>query len=168
MMQESLLFPGAADLPCNDRIVKIECSIDDMSAELMGALLERLFAAGALDVNYQSIFMKKNRPAYQLNVICRPEDTADLSRLILTESTAIGLRFGLMQRWIMQRQPAVFASSLGQVQVKCCTLPPELGEESFVYPEYESLRKLAEEHHLTLKEVDARIRGEIYERGCAD
>lgn len=158
----------SAPLPGNDHIVKIECSIDDMSGELMGALLERLLAAGALDVNYQSIFMKKNRPAYQLNVICRPEDTAALARLILTESTAIGLRFGLMQRWIMQRRPAVFASSLGPVQVKCCTLPPQLGEGSFIYPEYESLKKLAAEHHLTLKEVDGRIRGEIYERGSAE
>ena len=67
-----------------------------------------------------------------------------------------------MERLILKREATDFASSLGSVQVKRCTLPQTLGGESFVYPEYDSLKALAQAQHLPLKTVDAVVRGELF------
>lgn len=150
-------------LPFNDEIVKLECNIDDLSGELMGALLEQLFTKVKVrDAFYQSIFMKKNRPAYLLTVLCTKEQVADAARIVLTESTAIGLRYSVMKRLICERSTGQFESSLGTVQVKHCTLPKCLGSESITYPEYEDLKRLSEEIGVSLKKVEGIVRGELY------
>lgn len=146
----------------NDEIIKIECNIDDSSGELLGYLAEKLQQAGAFDVSYTGVFMKKNRPAYELKVICAPDKLLSLSKIILNESTSIGLRYIPMKRIILKREIFDYESKLGQIKVKRCTLPDELGGNVFTYPEYESLKALAENKHLTLKETDAIIRGELY------
>ena len=146
----------------NDEIIKIECNIDDSTGELLGYLMEKLQQAGALDVSYKSVYMKKSRPAYELNVICNPDKLLSLSTIILTESTSIGLRYTTMKRIILQRESFEYETSLGKVTAKRCTLPSALGGQYFIYPEYESLKELAKQNNLTLKETDAIIRGELY------
>ena len=105
--------------------------------------------------------MKKNRPAYELNVICSPDKLLSLSTVILTESTSIGLRYTPMKRIILERESFEYESSLGKVKAKRCTMPSALGGQYFIYPEYESLKGLAKQNNLTLKETDAVIRGEL-------
>ncbi len=155
-------------LPVGDQagtqVIKIECNIDDMSGELFGRLLERLLQEGARDVSYLPVYMKKNRPAYLLTVICDASLLKHLSHLILCESTAIGLRYAPMQRLIMKRNLEEFNSALGCCQVKHCVLPPELGAGEYYYPEYESVKELAHKHGLTVKDADALIRGELAAR----
>ncbi|MGN0266239.1 MAG: nickel pincer cofactor biosynthesis protein LarB, partial [Lachnospiraceae bacterium] len=75
-----------------DQIVKLESNIDDCSGEVMGYVMERLFEAGARDVSYMPIFMKKNRPAYQLNVICTTDKVDAMEKIIFSETTTIGIR----------------------------------------------------------------------------
>lgn len=145
----------------NDEIIKIECNIDDSSGELLGYLMEKLLQKGALDVSYKSVYMKKNRPAYELNVICTSDNLLSLSAVILTESTSIGLRYTPMKRIVLEREIFEYKSSLGTVKAKRCTLPYALGGQCFIYPEYESLKELAYKNNLTLKETDAIIRGEL-------
>ncbi|MBO8415930.1 MAG: DUF111 family protein, partial [Proteobacteria bacterium] len=146
----------------NDEIIKIECDIDDMSGELLGALMQKLFALGAADVHFSPVFMKKNRPAYQLDVLIKLELLSQAAELILRESTAIGLRYTKMQRLIMDRVQEDFHSSLGLVRVKRCTMPESLGSAQFIYPEYENLTILAAINNMTLKEVEAIVRSELY------
>ena len=124
--------------------------------------MEKLQQAGALDVSYKSVYMKKSRPAYELNVICNPDKLLSLSTIILTESTSIGLRYTTMKRIILQRENFEYETSLGKVTAKRCTLPSALSRQYFIYPEYDSLKELAKQNNLTLKETDAIIRGELY------
>lgn len=153
--------PLPPDLRGNDEIVKIECNIDDCSGELMSALMEKLFVLGACDVSFTPLFMKKNRPAFELNVMVKPHKLRQAAALIMRESTAIGIRYSVMQRLIMDRHEEMFDSSLGPVEVKRCVLPPELGDYSTVYPEYESVKEAAQRHRISVKEADAVIRGEL-------
>lgn len=148
--------------PFGDTIIEIKSNIDDCSGELLGALMEKLLQAGAQDVSFSSIFMKKNRPAVTLCVLCHEDKIAELTRLILTESSSIGVRFSRQQRLIMKREAQEFNSSLGTVQVKRCELNPALGQHVCVYPEFDSLKALAAKCGLPLKEVEARVKGELY------
>lgn len=151
---------GAA--PYGDEIIELKSNIDDTTGELLGALMDKLLAAGAQDVSFRSIFMKKNRPAVELCVLCHEDKVPELTRIILTESSSIGVRFSRQQRLIMKREAGEFASSLGPVKVKRCTLNPALGQHEVIYPEFESIKEIAAQTKLPLKEVEARIKGELY------
>lgn len=122
-----------------DFIYKLESNIDDCSGEILGYVMERLLEAGARDVHYIPVFMKKNRPAYQLNVICKEEDIKALENIIFEETTTIGIRKIRMERTVLPRKIVTFDSSMGKVDIKVV----ELSSGLKAYPEYESVRKLA-------------------------
>lgn len=132
-----------------DRICKLETNIDDCSGEMLGYVMDRLLEAGARDVHYTPVFMKKNRPAYQLNVICTREDAAKLEEIIFSETTTIGIRRMEMERSVLSRRTLRVPTSLGEASVKVCTAP---GEDRY-YPEYDSVVELAKEHGLPFGEV---------------
>ena len=132
-----------------DVIWKLETNVDDCSSELLGYVMELLLDAGAKDAFYMPIYMKKNRPAYLLTVLCAEQDRKEMERILFRETTTIGIRRTQMERTILPRQILTFASSLGEAVVKVCCFEGE----TWVYPEYESVRKLAKEHNLPLKEV---------------
>jgi len=100
--------------------------------------------------------MKKNRPAYQLNVICDREDVSKLEQIIFEETTTIGIRHIEMGRTVLRRESRVIKTSLGEAKVKQC----EIGSELRVYPEYESVKELCEKNHLAFQEVYERIKRE--------
>ncbi len=127
-----------------DVIYKLESNIDDCSGEVLGYVLEQLFEAGARDVHYLPVFMKKNRPAWQLNVICKEEDIPGLEAIIFRETTTIGIRRVRMERTVLKRQQKEVKTPYGTVRVKVCELK---GEPRF-YPEYESLIELCREKKL--------------------
>ncbi len=132
-----------------DSIYKLETNIDDCSGEALGFVMERLFKAGARDVHYHPVFMKKNRPAYQLNVICSKEDISKLEKIIFEETTTIGIRRSCMERTILERELICVQTSLGQAQMKVCGI----GTEKRAYPEYESVVALCKEHQLPYQTV---------------
>ena len=88
----------------SDAICKLETNIDDCSGEVLGYTMERLFAAGARDVHYMPVFMKKNRPGWQLNVICDETKIAELEQIIFEETTTIGIRRIPVERSVLDRQ----------------------------------------------------------------
>ena len=87
----------------SDYIYKLESNIDDCTGEALGYVLEQLFEAGARDVHYSPVYMKKNRPAYQLNVICSEEMLTKMEEIIFRETTTIGIRRMKMERTVLKR-----------------------------------------------------------------
>lgn len=132
-----------------DRIYKLESNIDDCTGEMLGYVMERLFEAGARDVHYMPVFMKKNRPAYQLNVICDEEKAEELERIIFAETTTIGIRKTKMERSVLKRRVVTIQTKLGEAQVKIC----EAGGRKRFYPEYESVVKLCRENHMSYPDM---------------
>lgn len=132
-----------------DVICKLESNIDDCSGEVLGYVMERLFEAGARDVHYTPVFMKKNRPAWQLNVICREEDIEKLEQIIFRETTTIGIRRMKMERTVLRREERMVDTVFGQAQVKVCEAR---GVKRF-YPEYESVARLARECQVPFSQV---------------
>ena len=132
-----------------DTIIKMETNIDDCSGEVLGFVMERLMKAGARDVHYVPAFMKKNRPAWVLNVICKEENMESLQNIIFEETTTIGIRYSRMERTILQREERTVRTPWGEVQVKVCILN---GKEQF-YPEYESVAELSREKEIPFTEI---------------
>lgn len=133
----------------NQNFVVMETNIDDCSGEILGYTSEKLFANGALDVFYTPIFMKKNRPAYRLSVACRKEDMFKLQNIIFKETTTIGIRYRFESRTELGREFVEIDTKYGKIRAKKVTN----NGETYVYPEYESMKKIAEENNIPLKEL---------------
>ena len=138
----------------SDEICKLESNIDDCTGEMLGYVMERLFEAGARDVHYTPVFMKKNRPAWQLNVICDPGDRQKLEEIIFSETTTIGIRRVNMQRTVLERENVRVATPLGEAGVKVCRFG---GKEKY-YPEYDSVKELAVKNGRNFQEVYEMVR----------
>lgn len=133
-----------------DFIYKLETNIDDCTGETLGYVMERLLEAGARDVHFVPIYMKKNRPAYELVVICDADKREKLEQIIFEETTTIGIRRAKMERTVLQRETGSIELSFGELKVKTCTLPD--GSKK-CYPEYDSAKALAKEKGMTLEQV---------------
>lgn len=116
----------------------LETNIDDCSAEQLGYTMECLMDAGAKDVCFLPIYMKKNRPAYMLKVLCDGEKTAELEEVIFRETTSIGLRRYQAERTVLPREIKQVSTPYGSAQVKVC----QFQEKIYFYPEYESVKNL--------------------------
>lgn len=128
----------------------LETNIDDMAPELLAYVQERLLAAGAADAWFTSIQMKKSRPGVMLSVLCSDGLEAEIVRLVLRETTTLGIRSREVRRFEAEREQLEFESSLGPAAVKVKRLP---GEPPRIAPEYEVCRRLAEASGLPLAEV---------------
>jgi uncharacterized protein (TIGR00299 family) protein len=128
----------------------LETNIDDMSPELFGWALERLFAAGAVDAWCTPIQMKKNRPAVMLQALCPPEAEAAVVRALLRETTTLGVRVREVRRVEAERESLTVQTPLGLARVKIKRLP---GEPARAAPEYDDCRELALRSGLPLAEV---------------
>ncbi|MGI6071141.1 MAG: nickel pincer cofactor biosynthesis protein LarC [Blautia sp.] len=142
-----------------DTICRLESNIDDCTGEVLGYVMERLMQEGAKDVSYTPVYMKKNRPAYQLNVICSPKDVHHMETIIFQETTTIGIRRVNMERTVLSRRIESRRTSLGEVYVKFCGLP----EGERVYPEYEDVARICRIHKKPFYEVYQKIMAELNE-----
>jgi uncharacterized protein (DUF111 family) len=133
-----------------DRVAVLETHLDDSTPEILGYLSERLLAAGAHDVGYSPLQMKKNRPGTRLTVVAPPAEQEQLARLILRESSAIGVRFSESERLKLRREAGVVATALGEAVVKLIFEGEELLR---VTPEFESCRTLAAAAERPLAEI---------------
>lgn len=139
--------PGAA----GDEVVSvIEANLDDMSPQLYGYFVEQALAAGALDVTCSSIQMKKNRPGLQVTILCSPETSDALARLLFEQTTTIGLRIYEARRKVLEREWVEVETPFGMVRVKVAMLD---GKVMNAAPEYDDCRRLAAEQSVPLKEV---------------
>jgi uncharacterized protein (TIGR00299 family) protein len=132
----------------------LECNIDDMKPEWFPHVHELLFEAGAADVFMVPVIMKKSRPAHMLSVLCDPVVLERLKEIILTETSTIGVREYAVTKSMLRREVAVVHTRFGDVNVKRSYYGGKLVNEK---PEYEQCRKLAQEHKLTLEEVQKEI-----------
>ena len=128
---------GAAPEP----LFVVETNIDDMNPEWYDYVTARLFAAGALEVFTQPATMKKNRPATLLSVLCRPAQRAAVRRLLFRETTTIGVREHLVQRYALARETRLVTTSHGEIRVK---MVRGAGPEPRWAPEYDDCRRAAE------------------------
>lgn len=132
-----------------DSIIKIETNIDDCSGENLGFVMEELFKAGAKDVFYMPCFMKKNRPAWVLNVICTEEACPVMEQIIFKQTTTIGLRKFQANRAILERECIDVQTEWGCAKVKRV----KIGDQERYYPEYESVASIAKSNNLSFMEV---------------
>lgn len=126
----------------------IEANIDDSTPQVLGFAMERLFAAGALDVMLAPIFMKKNRSANTLTIICNREKQEELATILFAETTTLGLRIHQAERRVLVRHIAEVEIPFGKIRVKYTN------ETNFT-PEYEDCRKVALEHGIPVRTVIA-------------
>ena len=133
-----------------DTVTRLETNLDDLSPELLGAVMEKLFAAGALDVWFTPIQMKKNRPAVQLSVLCDEAHTGPLADIIFTETSAFGLRTEKITRLKLERRFETVATEFGEVTIK---LGVKSGRVVQIAPEFESCRALSEKSGQPLKAI---------------
>ena len=131
-------------------MVLLETNVDDMTGEMLGYVLEKLLAQGAADAWLTPVQMKKGRPGVVLSVICAEAQEEALARLLLRETSTLGVRVRPVHRWQAEREVVEFESSLGPAAVKVKRLPDEAPR---VAPEYEDCKRLAEASGLPLAEV---------------
>ena len=141
------VYYGKMEKP-NEDFVVMETNVDDCSGEILGYTQELLFKNGALDVFYTPIFMKKNRPAYRLTVACKREDIYKLQNIIFKETTTIGIRYRFEYRTELGREIAQIDTKYGKIKAKKVIN----NGETYIYPEYESIKELAEKNNIPLKE----------------
>ena len=139
-----------SELADSDWVTVIESNIDNMTGELLGGLMDKLFAAGALDVNYTPIQMKKNRPAVMLTIICQVEEGNALSELLLSESSTLGVRISQVQRIKAQRVLENLQTPFGPVSIKIKRLGNRVISAT---PEYEDCQRIALEKGIPLEDV---------------
>ena len=133
----------------SDTIIKLESNIDDCSGETLGYVMELLYEAGAREANYMPVFMKKNRPAWLLTVICKEDQVSGMERIIFKETTTIGIRRQKMERTVLKREKRTVVTPLGDVEVKVCIFD---GQE-YIYPEYESVKKICKKTGVSYREA---------------
>ncbi|HUI26566.1 MAG TPA: nickel pincer cofactor biosynthesis protein LarC [Candidatus Kryptonia bacterium] len=133
-----------------DELVLIETNIDDANPELYDHVMERLLAEGARDVYLTPVLMKKNRPGIVLSVLSEAVDRERLAEIVLTETTAIGVRYHSVQRTILAREVREVMTEFGAVRVKIAHAPD--GRENLA-PEHDDCRRIANERHVPLKIV---------------
>jgi hypothetical protein len=134
------------------RVVVIECEIDDMNPQIFGVVMDRLYAAGALEVFYVPVQMKKNRPGTLLTVVAAPQLRAGMSEIIFSETTTIGLRYSEVERDCLVREHVSVETPVGTVRIK---LAWREGRLVNAVPEFDDCARLAGAHNLPVKEVQA-------------
>ena len=132
-----------------DCIVKLEANIDDATGEQLAYCMDCLMEAGARDVSFVPLYMKKNRPAYEVHVICDPYDVSGMEEILFRETTTIGIRRGVMERTVMEREQRSVETVYGTAEVKVC----RYGGIRKIYPEYESIRELCKEAKIDFRKV---------------
>jgi uncharacterized protein (TIGR00299 family) protein len=147
-----VLVGRAADRPNAERVTVIECEIDDMNPQIFGVAMDRLYAAGALDVFYVSVQMKKNRPGTLLTVVAPPERRSALADIIFRETTTIGLRHYEVDRECLRREIVSVETPVGAIRFKIAWRD---GRIVNAVPEFDDCARLAAANNLSVKEVQA-------------
>jgi len=136
-----------------ERIVSIQCEIDDMNPQLFGPLMDRLYTAGALEVYYAAVQMKKNRPGTLVTVIAPPARRDAISGVLFTETTTIGVRYQEMERERLEREMQPVDTPVGTIRFKIARRGGAIVNAA---PEFEDCARAAAERGLPIKEVQAR------------
>ena len=134
-----------------ERLLMLECNLDDLNPEIMPYVLEKLLAAGALDAWLQPVVMKKGRPAQTLKVLCSPEQRQVMEQIMFTQTTTLGVRAYYVERTALERRWKTVQTPWGEVRVKEGLLD---GKVVNAVPEFEDCKKIAEANGVPLKAVE--------------
>jgi uncharacterized protein (DUF111 family) len=140
--------------------VVLECNVDDMSPEHYELAIERIFAAGALDVWLTPIAMKKHRPAVTVSALAAPADEAAVAGAMLRETTTLGVRTRSERRYTLDREIDILDTPYGPVRIKRATGPGV----ARVKAEYDDLLRIARERDLPIAEVTRVVDACVAER----
>ena len=146
------LLVGEGAAASTARVAEIVCEIDDMNPQLFGPLMDRLLGAGALDVFYAPVQMKKNRPGTLVTVLAPPERREALTAMLFTDTTTIGVRYQEMSRECLDREIVTVETRLGAIRFKVASRKGQVLNAS---PEFDDCARIAAERSLPLKEVQA-------------
>ena len=135
-----------------ERVVVVECEIDDMNPQIYGVLMDRLYAVGAVDVFYTAVQMKKNRPGTHVTVLVSPGDREAVSATLFRESSTIGLRYSEVTRETLRRELVGVPTGYGEVRCKVARRDAIVVN---VAPEFDDCTRLADQHGVSVKEVHA-------------
>jgi pyridinium-3,5-bisthiocarboxylic acid mononucleotide nickel chelatase len=147
-----VLVGESTDEPQTERIIVLECEIDDMNPQIFGLLMDRLYAAGALEVYFAAVQMKKNRPGTLLTILAKPEHRKALTDIVFRETTTIGVRYHEVMRERLEREIIDVSTPLGTVRFKVALLGGSVVNAS---PEFEDCLRIASERSVPLKDVQA-------------
>lgn len=151
--KSSLLRAMIIETDKNDDIYKLETNIDDCTGEALGFVAQKILEVGAKDIYFTPIFMKKNRPAYQLNVICEYDDISKVEEVVFKHTTTIGIRKYKVERTVLNRDVIKVSTVYGEVDVKKCTFKDDVK----YYPEYESVAKICNRFNVSYQDAYAEI-----------
>jgi len=144
-------LPEAPGAEAPDAVIQLECNLDDSTGQDLGYAMERLFAAGALDVWFTPIQMKKNRPAVLLSVLARPADAAGIAGIVLSETSTLGVRMSPpLSRLVCGRTVREVSTPWGTVRIKEKRIDGKLVSSS---PEYEDCARIARERGIPISQV---------------
>jgi hypothetical protein len=146
---------GRVKISMGQIITVIEANIDDMNPQVYEYVMEKLFKKGALDVFLTQVLMKKGRPGVKLTVLCKEADSEELIKIIMKETTTIGLRFYDVKRRVLQREIKIVDTEFGKVRVKLSKFGDEILKAT---PEYDDCKRIAKKLNIPLIEVMRRIR----------
>jgi uncharacterized protein (TIGR00299 family) protein len=147
-----VLVGRSTESATTERIIVLECEIDDMNPQIFGVLMEQLYAAGALEVYFAAVHMKKNRPGTLVTVLAPPDRREALTSTVFRESTTIGVRYHEVRRERLDRELASVETPLGAVRVKVARRDGAVVNAS---PEFEDCARLARERGVAVKDVQA-------------
>ena len=133
-----------------DTVTVLQTNLDDINPEILGRVMKRALGEGALDVFYTSVQMKKNRPGVLLSVLCGEGDAERFTEMLLTETTAFGVRRYTSERRKLRREFGVVDTQYGRVAVKYGKLDGKVVQAA---PEFESCKRVAEDNHMSVKAV---------------
>ncbi len=136
-------------------LLVIETNLDDVSAEILGFVMETAFEAGALDCWFTPIQMKKNRPATLVSILCPKAERDKFIALLMRETPTLGVRIREVERVCLQREISTIATRFGEIPVKIARFGDRVVN---VKPEFETLKEIARRENLPLREVEAEIR----------
>jgi hypothetical protein len=141
---------NAAGPGARTEIAVLEATLDDLNPQIYGYLMERLFEAGALDVHFTPVQMKKNRPGTQVTALARPDAAPALERVLFEESSTLGVRSWSAWRSELPRRIRMVTTPFGKIPVK---VAGQEGSASHAAPEYEACARAARRHRVPLKLV---------------
>lgn len=137
-----------------DSVTLLQANIDDSTPEMLGFALEQLYEEGILEAWFTPAFMKKGRPAYILNALCRLGDEGRFEQVFFKYTTTIGVRRQILTRTVLPRKIQTVPTAYGAVDVKTCTFTDSDGQSvTRHYPEFESAKRAAIENNVALADV---------------
>jgi len=140
----------SSDATLEQTVTVLETALDDLSPQILASVTEEAFAKGALDVMLTPVIMKKGRPGTLLTVLCNESDSAVMQKLILSETSTLGIRIRKDRRTILDRSHSIVKTEYGEIRMKIGSLA---GEELNAAPEFEDCRAAALQHNVPVKEV---------------